>query len=182
MRIISGKYKGKQLQAPSGLPVRPTTDMAKEGLFNMLASRVDIEGCKALDLFAGTGNISFELLSRGAAELVIVDKHPGCVRFIEDTLKKLDAGEARVYKTDAIVALERVKNKFDLIFADPPYDYKNHREIVSKVFERGLLAPGGWMVIEHPKEVEFSDMPAWYETRKYGKVHFSFFTLQLKAI
>lgn len=149
--------------------------MAKEGLFNWLAARIDFASCEALDLFAGTGNLTWELISRGALNVKSVDKHPACVRYIEQTARLLDAENVQVYKADAFVALERVKGRFDLIVADPPYDYLRHRDIVQQVMNRNLLKPGGWLVMEHPVSVKLQDVPGFVEQRHYGKVHFSYF-------
>jgi len=178
MRIISGKFRSKVIMAPESLPVRPTTDMAKEALFNWLAFRMDFEEITALDLFAGTGNITYELMSRGTERIVCVDKHPACVRFISDTIKKLGAGRGiELYNTDAVIALERVKMTFDFIFADPPFDYPDHKKIVTNILDRKLLKEDGWLAVEHPKNVDLKDVPGFAESRHYGKVYFSFFQL-----
>lgn len=176
MRIISGTLKGRRFEAPASLPVRPTTDMAKEGLFNYLASRVDFEGIAVLDLFTGTGNLSYELISRGAASVVAVDKHPGCVRFVQEQFRNLGFREGRVFNTDVFIAVERSRDTFDLIVADPPYDFPRHAELIRAILEKGLLKPEAWLVMEHPGTLHFELIPGFVETRHYGKVHFSFFT------
>lgn len=181
MRIISGKWKGKRIEAPGNLPVRPTTDMAKEGLFNYLQTRLEWEGLEALDLFAGTGNISYELLSRGAALVVVVDKHPSCTKFISNTLRQLGVTQSRVYTTDARVAVERSKDQFDFIFADPPYDLAIHHELSTLIMKSSLLRPGGIYAIEHPSEVNLTTIEGYVETRHYGRVHFSFFSIPSDA-
>lgn len=177
MRIISGKWKGKRIEAPGNLPVRPTTDMAKESLFNYLQTRLEWDGLVALDLFAGTGNITYELISRGAAEVVIVDKHPSCTRFIGNTLRQLGFDQARIFTTDARIAVERSKDTFDFIFADPPYDFPLHLELCNAVMQGDLLREGGIFAMEHPAGVQLSTVPGYMETRNYGRVHFSFFSL-----
>jgi 16S rRNA (guanine966-N2)-methyltransferase len=165
------------LRAPSGLPVRPTTDRAKEGLFSWLNARIDLEGISVLDLFSGTGNISYECISRGAAKIVAVDKNPGCANFIREQFQLLGPGDFQVYCTDARIALERSRDSFDLIFADPPYDYKDHKALAESVVKSRLLTPGGWFILEHPSGIALNDIAGYQDTRHYGKVHFSFFNL-----
>jgi len=175
MRIISGNFKGKVIMAPLSLPVRPTTDIAKEALFNWLTFRIDITEVEAMDLFAGTGNITYELISRGAKNVVSVDMNPKCVRFINETLQKLQVRNVQVFNTDAFVAIKRVKKKFDLIFADPPYDFPDYHKFVRTLLETDLLNPHGWIIIEHPQTVNFTLIPGFSEQRNYGKLNFSFF-------
>jgi 16S rRNA (guanine966-N2)-methyltransferase len=175
MRIISGQFKGRRIQAPTNLPVRPTTDMAKEGLFNYLAARLELEGIRAFDLFCGTGNISYELISRGAASVTAVDKHPACCKFVSSYANQLKPGVVKVFNTDCLVAIERCRDQFDLIFADPPYDYTRYSELVQGVLTGKLLHPDGLFVVEHANHIDFSLIPSFIETRNYGKVHFSFF-------
>jgi 16S rRNA (guanine966-N2)-methyltransferase len=175
MRIISGQFRGRRIQAPTNLPVRPTTDMAKEGLFNYLSARIELDGIRALDLFCGTGNISFELISRGAASVTAVDKHPACCKFVSSCANQLKAGVVKVFNTDSLVAIERCREQFELIFADPPYDYTRYSELVQGVLTGNLLQPDGLFVVEHANHIDFSLIPGFIETRNYGKVHFSFF-------
>lgn len=177
MRIISGKWRGKQLIAPESLPVRPTTDRAKESLFNWLNFRIDMEGIDVLDLFAGTGNIGYEFLSRGAKRIVAVDENLACVKFMRQTYARLNASSVEVLHLEARKAIQRMHASFDIIFADPPYIYEDHRQIIVDIFEGGLLRPEGWLIIEHPAGFDATDMPGFYEMRKYGKVHFSYFQL-----
>lgn len=178
MRIISGKYKGKRLQAPKKLPVRPTTDMAKEALFNILKNHYDFDEITVLDLFAGTGNISFEFASRGVDNIVSVDKDYGCVKFIAAVARELDMN-IRTFRDDAYKFLEKNTLKFDLIFADPPYQFedKDFKKLVSLVFENKLLREDGMLVVEHSKFTDLSDMPHFTEQRRYGGSVFSFFEL-----
>lgn len=175
MRIISGRWRGKIIKAPESLPVRPTTDMAKESLFNWMQTRIDLEGAAAFDLFSGTGNITYELLSRGIGKVVAVDKDPGCVKFIKRTSDQLLNGVVDVFQADARVAIKRVHQKFNLIFADPPYDYPEHEKLSQEILAQDLLAEDGWYILEHPVSVNLAHLPGYYETRHYGKVHFSFF-------
>ncbi len=175
MRIISGKWRGKIIQAPENLPVRPTTDMAKESLFNWMQTRIDLENATVFDLFSGTGNITYELLSRGAGRIVSVDKDPSCVKFIKRMSDQLQAGIVDVFQADARVAIKRVHQKFRLIFADPPYEYPDHEKLSLEILELHLLEEDGWYILEHPASVVLSHIPGYSETRHYGKVHFSFF-------
>ena len=176
MRIISGKYKGKRLIAPKKLPVRPTTDMAKEGLFNILNNRFYLDELKVLDLFAGTGNISFEFASRGAKEIISVDGFPGCIQYISKTAKELDFPITPI-KSDVYRYLERNREKFNIIFADPPYDFDERLffQIADLVFGNGLLLGDGLLIIEHSSQTDLSRNPYFSEERKYGGSVFSFF-------
>lgn len=175
MRIIAGKYRGKQINAPSNLPVRPTTDFAKEALFNLVNNHYNLDQISVLDLFAGTGNISYELASRGCADITAVDLHPVCIKFINQTVEKLDLKEIHVVRSDAFTFVKRAYRKWDLIFADPPFDIGRHAEIVDQVFASNRLEENGMLIVEHPKEVDLSAHPNFTESRKYGHIHFSFF-------
>jgi 16S rRNA (guanine(966)-N(2))-methyltransferase RsmD len=176
VRIISGTFRGLQLKVPGNLPVRPTTDFAKTGLFNILNNRYNLEETDVLDLFAGTGNLSFEFISRGVQSCIAVDKDPGCVRFMKATLSKL-APEAsmQVIQADALRYLTNCLNRFDIIVADPPYAITPAAELNSLVFSRNLLNPEGVFILEHATEQNFSELPHFMESRKYGHVTFSFF-------
>lgn len=176
MRIISGKYKGKRLIAPKKLPVRPTTDMAKEGLFNILNNRFYLDELKVLDLFSGTGNISFEFASRGTEEIIAVDSFPACVQYISKIAKELDFPITSI-KSDAFKFLERTPEKFNLIFADPPYGFEPGQflNIPDLVFKNELLADDGLLVVEHSEQTDLSQHPHFVEKRKYGGSIFSFF-------
>jgi 16S rRNA (guanine(966)-N(2))-methyltransferase RsmD len=178
MRIISGKNKGRKIIAPTKLPVRPTTDMAKESLFNIIRNYVDIEEISVLDLFAGTGNISYEFASRGCPSLHSVDHNFKCISFIRQTAEKLNFTNLQVVQSDYEVFLCRSKNSWDLIFADPPYDMKNIEKIPDLVFTQDLLKNNGWLVIEHDKKQDFASHSSFYEKRTYGRVNFSFFNKQ----
>ncbi len=176
MRIISGSHKGRRIQAPKKLPVRPTTDMAKEGLFNILTNRFDFHSLQALDLFSGTGNISFELASRGAQEVVAIDSTPSCVAFIAKTAEHFGFNIAA--KTfDVYKFLERERRSFDFIFADPPYDFTISQllAIADTAFERNILKSNGVLVIEHSKHNDLSQHSHFKNKRSYGNSVFSFF-------
>ncbi|MBO7286811.1 MAG: 16S rRNA (guanine(966)-N(2))-methyltransferase RsmD [Bacteroidales bacterium] len=175
MRIIRGKYQRRQITAPNNLPVRPTTDMAKESLFNILENHVDFEDITVLDLFAGTGNISYELVSRGCPRVTAVDENNNCIKFIRDTAAKLNMEELLAIRSDVFRFIPMHKAKYDLIFADPPYDSQHYDLLVSLIFEHNLLKEDGMLVVEHNKFVNFNEHPRFVEQRRYGKVNFSFF-------
>ena len=177
MRIISGSHKGKRIQAPKNLSARPTTDMAKEALFNILNNNVYFEGLEVLDLFAGTGNISYEFASRGAAYITAVDRDPKCVAFIAKTTKGLNF-PIKTIKSDVFGFLKKINNSYDIIFADPPYNLSAEEfvKIVHLVFERGLLSKDGVLILEHSKHTDLSTTINFKESRKYGGSMFSFFS------
>ncbi|MBC9796704.1 RsmD family RNA methyltransferase [Sinomicrobium weinanense] len=176
MRIISGKYKGKRLMAPKKLPVRPTTDFAKEALFNILENHFYLQEISVLDLFAGTGNISYEFASRGCTNITSVDAHPACVQYIHKTAKELDL-PVRVIKSDVFRFLDKVRTKTDLIFADPPYDLSpaDFARIAELVFKKELLGEEGFLIIEHSKFTSLEDLPHFSFHKRYGNCVFSFF-------
>ncbi len=176
MRIISGTFKGKRLQAPKNLPVRPTTDMAKEGLFNILNNRYYFDELNVLDLFSGTGNIAYEFASRGSIYITAVDAHFGCIKYIENTSKELEF-PINAIKMDVFTYLEKTADSFDLIFADPPYDMDvaDFNKLKEITFERGLLNPGGSLIIEHEKHTKLKEDEDFLENRKYGSSVFSFY-------
>jgi len=175
MRIISGTHGGRRLHPPVNLPVRPTTDLAKESLFNILTNIFDFEGTSVLDLFAGTGSISFEFVSRGSAEVTAIDQDNRCVSFIIKTCEEFKIDNLKAYRSDAFSYIKHSLKKYDLIFADPPYDLESIAEIPEKIFERNLLKPDGLLIIEHSRDHDFSKHPKFSQHRKYGKVNFSFF-------
>jgi 16S rRNA (guanine(966)-N(2))-methyltransferase RsmD len=175
MRIIRGKHGGRKILAPANLPVRPTTDLAKESLFNILDNYIYFDDIDVLDLFAGTGSISYEFASRGSKSVIAVDLHPRCVRFIAETATKLNFSQLKVIRTTAAGFLEHTSARFDLIFADPPYDLEGIEGIAEVVFKRELLRDNGWLIIEHDKSHDFSTFAGFFQQRNYGKVNFSFF-------
>lgn len=176
MRIISGKHKGKRLYAPKNLPVRPTTDMAKESLFNILNNNYYFENIDVIDLFAGTGNISFEFASRGTENIYSIDKHFGCVKYIHNTSKELDLN-INTYKSDVYKFLEKTPLKADIVFADPPYDFETEQflKIAKIIFEKSILKEDGLLIIEHSKHTDLSEHPNFSYDKRYGGNVFSFF-------
>lgn len=175
MRIISGKYKSRRIQLPSNFKARPTTDMARESLFNILNNRIDWESTSALDLFSGTGCIAIEFVSRGCPHVISVETDSRNHAFIQKIKEQLDAKELLAIKSNAFSYIKSCKQTFDLIFADPPYDLKNLESIPSKIFEHELLNEDGIFILEHSKKNTFTEHPFFKEERKYGSVHFSFF-------
>ena len=174
MRIIGGKYKGKNIIAPKNLPVRPTTDFAKESLFNILNNQIDFEDCKLLELFAGTGNIGYEFASRGCEDITYVDVNFQCIQFIKRMNKELQFNN-RVIRSEAIRFLKKCKEQYTFIFADPPYQMNGINNIPTLVFENELLKPNGILVVEHDSYLDFSEHLNFQENRQYGRVNFSFF-------
>jgi 16S rRNA (guanine(966)-N(2))-methyltransferase RsmD len=175
MRIITGKYKGRHFDIPRTFKARPTTDFAKENIFNVLAGYIDFEGAEALDLFSGTGSITLELLSRGCSRVVSVELDRDHHRFILQCLQKLDSQPVTPLRGDVFRYIKSCKQQFDFIFADPPYALKELPTIPSLIFERGLLKDDGIFVFEHGKDNDFSDDPHFVEHRSYGSVNFSIF-------
>jgi len=174
MRIIGGKLKGLRINPPANLPVRPTTDLAKEALFNILNNQYDLEGIRVLDLFSGTGNVSLEFASRGAEQVISVDKHFGCFNFLKQVAQKHDLPNIKAVKSDVFKFLELETDQFDIIFADPPYDLPTIPRIPEIVFARNLLTESGVLIVEHPS-LKKIDSPYFLEQRKYGYSSFSFF-------
>jgi len=175
MRIIGGILRGLRLNPPKNLPVRPTTDLAKEALFNILQNQIDFEGIKVLDLFCGTGNISFEFASREAEKVISVDRSIHCINYVKDTTRQHHLEQIKTFKADVFKFLEMETEQFDLIFADPPYDLNGIPEIPKIVFEKQLLLPGGLLIVEHQSMQNLSNHPAFVVQRKYGHSSFSFF-------
>ncbi len=178
MRIISGKFKGRRIFPPKGLPVRPTTDMSKEALFNVLNNHFSFEGLKVLDLFSGTGNISYEFASRGSDNITSVDGDFGCVKFIKQIAEEYDFNIAAI-KSDIFKFLEKNKNSYDIIFADPPYalDQKTFDKMVLIIFDQNLLHEDGMMVIEHSKYTKLDHLIHFSFKKSYGGSIFSFFEI-----
>lgn len=176
MRIVSGKHKGRNIKAPKNLPVRPTTDMAKEALFNILNNHYYFADLDVLELFAGTGNISYEFASRGTERIICVDADFGCVQFINKIATELELGISAI-KGDVFVYLEKANAQFDLIFADPPYNMPLDElaRIQEIVFEKELLKENGMLIIEHSKQLDLRPVPHFDNMRKYGGSVFSFF-------
>ena len=182
MRIISGSHKGRRIKAPKNLPVRPTTDMAKEALFNILRNQVELHGLRVLELFSGSGNMSYEFCSRGAANVVAVDQHLPCVDFVKTTAQELEFPIDAI-KADVFTFLKQHKGNYDLIFADPPYALETEEfyQIIDSVFKQELLQEendemyAGVLIIEHSKHTDLSDHDRFDNQRRYGGTVFSFF-------
>jgi 16S rRNA (guanine966-N2)-methyltransferase len=175
VRIITGKFRGKQIHPPANLPVRPTTDFAKVSLFNILNNLVDFEGLRVLDLFAGTGSISYEFFSRGASMVTAIDKDSHCIAFISKTAESMKADNLEAVREDALQFLKHPFGQYDLVFADPPYDMEGIETIPDQVLGSGILIPDGYFILEHSRDQDFSDHPDFHEHRKYGNVNFTFF-------
>ena len=180
MRIITGKYKGRHFEIPRSFKARPTTDFAKENIFNVLVQYVDFDGATALDLFSGTGSISLELVSRGCSQVVSVELDRDHHRFIQDCLKKLQTDTCIPIRGDVFRFLKSCKQQYDLIFADPPYALKELATLPDIIFEKQLLKAEGIFVLEHGKDHDFSGHPHFKEHRQYGSVNFSIFTTEEK--
>lgn len=176
MRIVSGKYKGRRITAPKKLPVRPTTDIAKEALFNILNNHYYFDAISVIDLFSGTGNISYEFASRGTQTIYAIDANYNCVRFIHNTAKEFDMS-INAYKSDVFKFLEKTKLTSDIIFADPPYglEIEYFLKIADLTFENNLLIENGVLIIEHSKHTDLSSNKHFSYSKKYGGSVFSFF-------
>lgn len=176
MRIISGLYKGRRITAPKKLPVRPTTDMAKEALFNILNNQYYFDDISVLDLFSGTGNISYEFASRGTEKITAVDDDNGCIKFIEETAKAFEMS-INTIKSDVFKYLEKSDQKYTVIFADPPYDFEDESfsKLPELVFQNSLLEDDGLLIIEHSKHTHLSDLAHYSHSKSYGGNQFSFF-------
>ncbi len=177
MRIISGKYGRRRFQVPTNITARPTTDMARENIFNVLSGLIDFEGITALDLFSGTGAISFELLSRGAASVTSVEKAATQYRFISKVKQELHDDNLLQVRGDVFKFIGSCQQSFDLIFADPPYDLPRLAEIPELILASPMVKPGTIVVVEHSKANNFAHLPHFHQLRAYGKVHFSIFII-----
>lgn len=176
MRIISGTHKGRRIVAPAKLPIRPTTDFAKEALFNILHHQFHFEELCTLDLYAGSGSISYEFASRGCTRLTAVESHAGCVEFIRKTVRELNL-PIQTVRSDVFKFLEKTTHQANIIFADPPYEFTPGQlhQMITLIFDRQLLAPGGWLIVEHFKQTRLENIPHFTTVKKYGSSAFSFF-------
>jgi 16S rRNA (guanine(966)-N(2))-methyltransferase RsmD len=177
MRVISGKYKGKRFFPPKKFPSRPTTDLSKEALFNIIDSKVYFEDLNVLDLFSGTGNISLEFLSRGVKKVVSVDESFVAYKFQNKIQKELNEDNWHILKQDAFKYIALLEQRFDLIFADPPYGLKGVDMLPIQIKDNNILEEDGMLIIEHGQETSFVDTPYFVEVRNYGGVFFSLFKL-----
>ena len=175
MRIITGILKGRRLNPTENLPVRPTTDMAREGLFNILNNILDYEELSVLDLFSGTGAVSFEFISRGVKEVTAIEINLKCTDFIKKSALQFGVNNLHVVRSDVFDLIKRAYKKFDVIFADPPYQLEDLPTLPDLIFEKQMLADGGVFILEHSKEHSFENHPCFWQHRKYGKVNFTFF-------
>ena len=173
MRIISGTHRGRKIDPPNNLPVRPTTDKAKEALFNIIDNRYYFEGKTALDLFSGTGNIAFEFASRGAKEVIAIDNNINCIKFIKATANDLKL-DINPIQSDGLEFTKNCRHKFNFIFADPPYNYQEYKKIKNLIIKKNLIKKDGVLIIEHDKNTIFKESNI--EVRRYGTVHFSIFS------
>lgn len=181
MRIISGNFKGRRISPPKNLPVRPTTDMSKEALFNILNNHFNFSELTVLELFAGTGSISYEFASRGSSPILCIDGDLGCVNFIKKTAKEFEF-DITAIKSDVFKFLEKHKGRYDIIFADPPYgmEQKEFEKIVSLIFENDILEDEGMLILEHSKYTKLDQMPHYSFQKNYGGSVFSFFEFEVE--
>ena len=182
MRIISGSHKGRVITPPKNLRARPTTDFAKENLFNVLGNRYDFEDADVLDLFAGTGSISYEFASRGAGNVTSVEINSVHYNFIRETARKFGFGNLHAVKANVFLYLRSTPQKFDIIFSDAPYDLEGADEVIDLVIERELLRDGGVLIFEHSKDKDLSGRKGFVGERTYGSVRFSFFEADSKKM
>lgn len=177
MRVIGGTYKGRILHSPKGLPVRPTTDRTKEALFNILNNYLVWEESSVLDLFSGTGNISIECWSRGARKVVSVDRHPRCIKAIQQSMRTLGIENPTIIKRDIKAFLKQSPEPYELVFMDPPYAMPGQESLVEKILNQGWLHPEGWLVAEHATHRDYDNLPGHQFSRVYGSSTLSFFAL-----
>ncbi|MDD5184376.1 MAG: 16S rRNA (guanine(966)-N(2))-methyltransferase RsmD [Paludibacter sp.] len=178
MRIISGKYKGRRISAPNNITARPTTDFAKEGLFNLLNNRIDFEGIDVLDLFAGTGGIGFEFVSRDCNSVISIEQNDRHCAFIRKVCTDLKITNLSLLKTDVFKFMASCHIQFDMIFADPPYELEQLPTIPDLIFAKKLLKSDGLFVLEHSAKHSFEQHPNFVDHRHYGSVNFSFFEVK----
>ena len=177
MRIVGGIFGGRRFNPPARIPARPTTEVAKEGLFNTLSNAIDFEGIKTLDLFGGTGSISYELASRGAAHLTLIERDLTSIDFIKKTAKELGIEEKlHIHRADVFKFMKQSPGQYNFIFAGPPYALQNIDELPLLVFEKDILAPGGTFVLEHTARNDYQQHPNFKRMKNYGTTIFTFFT------
>ena len=182
MRIISGDLGGRRFSPPTNMPfTRPTTDIAKEGLFNILQNNLDFEDLKTLDLFGGTGSISYELASRGATDLTVVEKDPQMFNFIKKTAEEFKIENFKLIKSDVFQYIKSCNEQFDFIFAGPPYALTTIDELPHQIFEKKLLKEDGWFILEHTPRNDYKSFPYFKWERNYGTTIFSLFINQFKT-
>jgi len=175
MRIISGIHGGRKFHPPTNMPARPTTDIAKEGLFNIIQNNLDIENLVTLDLFGGTGSISYELASRGCTDLTLVEQDHNTVQFIKRTVETLQFENFKIFKMDVFTYIRNCQLSFDFIFAGPPYALGNIDDLPKLIFEKNMLNPGGWFILEHTPRNNYEKFPYYNRSKSYGTTIFSLF-------
>jgi 16S rRNA (guanine966-N2)-methyltransferase len=175
VRIISGKYRGKRINPPAGFKARPTTDYARESLFNILNNRIDFEAVEVLDLFSGTGSISYEFASRGAQTVHLVEKDAGSIAFIRRMADEMKLTNVKALHIDVKAYLRACHYKYDIVFADPPYELPWLSDLPDLVMNAAILREDGVLILEHPKSYHFAGGKYFFEHRDYGSVNFSFF-------
>ena len=175
MRIIGGKYRGRRIIPPSGFRARPTTDFAREGLFNILNNRIDFETVNVLDLFSGTGSISYEFASRGAASVHLVEKDIKHIAGIRHIIKDMGFENIKPVHIDVMAYLKTCSVKYDMVFADPPYELSWLKELPDLVMDSDIINENGFFILEHPRGLNFNNHRLFFEHRNYGGVNFSFF-------
>ena len=175
MRIISGIYKGRHIHPPSNFKARPTTDFAKEALFNIIENNFEIEDLTILDLFAGTGSISYEFASRSAKRITTVEMNPNHFKFIRSIVRELEMEQVNTIRSDAFKIIKNPWESYDLIFADPPFDLKGLEAIPELILNSNLMGNNTWFIMEHPSKITFKHVPGMFDHRNYGNVNFSFF-------
>lgn len=178
MRIVGGRFKGTRFNPPKLKPTRPTTDIAKEGLFNFVGNYYNFDNIRFLDLFGGTGSISYEFASRGCPDITTVEQYPKCIRFIRETSESLGLEQHRILQMDVFQFIANCNEQFDLIFAGPPYPLPNLATLPDLVFEQDMLEGAGWFILEHNPQHDFSDHPKYIHHRNYGTTIFSIFSHQ----
>jgi len=177
MRIVSGMFRGKNFSPPKNFKARPTTDFAKENLFNILANNFDFEEVEVLDLFSGTGSISFEFASRGAKRIDLVEINFNHLKFISKVISELGLKQVKTIKFNAFQFIKNCHYTYDIVFADPPYELEGIEIIPDLVFEKPIIKKDGWFILEHSDKYNFNDHPNFYQLREYGSVNFSIFRL-----
>lgn len=178
MRIIRGKYGRRRFDVPTNITARPTTDFARENIFNVIENLVDLEGATALDLFAGTGAISLEFLSRGCSHVTAVERAATQYNFIRRTAQNLNEQNLTLLRGDALKYLDACREAADIVFADPPYDMPGFAEVSGRILASGAVRPGSLVVVEHSKAHDFSHLPGFFDHRQYGSVNFSLFKVE----
>jgi 16S rRNA (guanine966-N2)-methyltransferase len=176
MRIVGGEFSGRRFSPPSGIPARPTTDVAKEGLFNTLEHMIALEGIKTCDIFGGTGSISYELASRGAADLTLIERDAASIQFIKKTAEALGISDKmHIIKGDVFKFMKQSRDQYDFIFAGPPYALESIDDLPMLVFQKNMLKPGGIFVLEHTPRNDYQSHPQFVRMKNYGTTVFSFF-------